>query len=522
MPFRFMNCRFLSGQICFLVLSLALILPNGACGADSNASAADRHARAMNAEKSGDLRKAVELEQQAVHLAPNNEIFRGELSRLLWNLGFVDKAMSECSEALKSNPANWKNRFNLAVMLQSTGDTKAAISEYEKVLKSNSSSTAPPPLSILQARLGLLQSFALSGKSQEAVNQIDALAAEKKRFPEFMIDVADTAIKINQPRRAKNVLRDFAASSNMRAISLLYLAAARSDDEKLAVSIQKKVLDAGPKDPRIYFIAARLADDKGDIAAQEQILEHAMKAIRNDGNLYLRLAGLHMARFEQCRAAGDEKTAQAWLGLADKTLDFAEGLQVKGWICRFAHAGVYALQGRHNEAASIIEELAKREPKNELILYCRGRMRGSGNNPAAAAKRQLQNLFKESSESAGASKPQAESIELACSRAHFANLSCGCHTGVLEFKWKRSGGVLFAKIISERPAVGLIVHQLGDLAGYKSRIISAAASLNERLSRVETKTVKGLGALSMCVADPEAQAEPPLSVQLSPPELQRL
>jgi hypothetical protein len=89
-------------------------------------------------------------------------------------------------------------------------------------------------------------------------------------------------------------------------------------------------------------------------------------------------------------------------------------------------------------------------------------------------------------------------------------------------KWKRSGGVLYSKIISEHPAVGLVVHQVGDPEGFKGRIISAAASMNERITRVETETVKGLGALAMSVVAPEAQELPPLMARLHPPELQRL
>jgi len=478
---------------------------------DSNRGSQNRHEQAIKSEKAGNLKEAVEFEQQAVRLSPRAAGYRGELSRLLWEFGYVDKAISECRQALESEPDNWKCRFNLAVMLQVSGDTKAAVSEYEKVLKINQS--------FPQARLGLVQACALSGKSQEAVNHIDALVADKKRYPDFMIEVADTAIKIDQPRRAREILRDYAASTNARALQLLFLAAAGSADEKLARSIQRRVMDSAPKDWRIYFIAAQLTDDKGEFARQEEILEQAMKVIKNDGDLYSHLAGLYMKQFEMCRARGDEKSAQAWLSLADKTLTFAEGLHVKGWTVRFQHAGVYSLQGKHVQAAAVIEELARREPKNELILYCRGRMRSFGNNPAAAAKRQLQSLFKESGESAEASTSPSESIVLACSRAHFKNLSCGCHTGVLEYKWKHLGGVLFARIVSENRPVGIIIHDLGE---YKSRIISAAASLNEQIARVETRTVKGLGELAISLSDPAARDEPPLTTRLSAPELQRL
>lgn len=503
--------------IAFAASLLVLFFSNAAGCAASSTSSEVRHARALRAEKAGDVRLAEELEQEAVRLEPGSALFRAEHSRLLWNLGFVDKALSECREALKLDPNNWKCRFNLAVMLQSSGDTRAAIDEYEKVLKSNPA--------LLQARLGLMQAFALSGRSQDAVNQIDALMLQKKRSPDLMIDVADAAIKIDQPHRAKELLRDMASGTNSRALILLYLAAARDGDDSLALSVQKKVMDTATMDPRVYLIAAGLAEKKGSLSSQEQILDQAMKACKNKSELYIQLAVLYMRQFEAARSAGDEKSAQAWLNLADKSLTYAEGMHSKGWTSRFAHAGVYALQGKYGLATRVIDDLARQEPKNELLHYCRGQLRSYGNNPAAAAKRNLQNLFREtgdSSQSSTAGRSAADSITLVCSRAYFEKLGCGCHTGVLEFKWKRLFGVLFAKIMSEPPAVGIIVHQVGDLSGFKSRIISAAGTLNERIVKVETETVKGLGALAMAVAAPEAQEEPPLSVRLQPPELQRL
>lgn len=446
--------------------------------------------------------------------SPGNFFYRGELARLLWAMGYVDRAQKECREALKLAPDNAKCRLNLAVMLQTMGDPKTAIVEYEKVLKLNPGN--------LQARLGLLQSLSLAGRSQDAVNQLDRLARDGKRQPVTLLDVADTAIKIDQPHRAKEMLRDAAAAGSPRALQLLYLAAAKDGDEQLALSIQKKVLDGAPKDRRVYLIAAQLAQGKGGVWLQEQILNMAMKSVKSDGDLYVQMAGMFTQNFTQSRAAGDEKDAQAWLDLADKALTFAEEMNVKAWRYRFAHAGVFALKGKHKEAADIIDELARQEPKNELISYCRGHLRTHSNNPAAMAKRNLKTLLGETDKTGASPSAAADTITLACSRAYFDKLGCGCHTGVLEFKWKRSGGVLYAKVISEHPAVALIVHQLGDIEGFKGRIISAAATINEHVSKVETETVKGLGALSLSVAAPEAQEEPPLMARLVPPELQRL
>lgn len=474
------------------------------------------HANAMKAEKTGNLRGSIELEQQAVRQSPANSLYRGELARLFWGIGYVDRAQKECREALKLEPNNAKCRFNLAVMLQTTGDAKAAIVEYEKVLKGNPGN--------LQARLGLLQSLSLAGRSQDAVNQLDLIAPQAKRNPQSLLDVADTAIKIAQPHRAKEMLRGVAATGGARALNLLYLAAAKDGDDELALSIQKKVLDSAPKDRRVYLIAAQLAQKKAELALQEQIqiLTGAMQSVKGDGELYVQLAGMFTSNFEKARAAGDEKNAQAWLDLADKALTFAEEMHANAWRYRFAHAGVFALKGKHKEAADIIDELARQEPKNVLISYCRGQLRAYSNNPAAAAKRNLKSLWGETGKAGASSNAADDSIVLACSRAYFDKLGCGCHTGVLEVKWKRTGGVLFAKVISEHPAVALIVHQLGDTEGYKGRIISAAQTINERVVRVETETVKGLGALSLNVATSEAQEEPPLIARLAPPELQRL
>ena len=480
------------------------------------------HARAMKAEKVGNVRGAVDEEMQAARQSPGNFFYRGELARLLWSAGFVDRAQQECREAIKLAPNNVKCRFNLAVMLQTMLDPKGAIVEYEKVLKSNQKSAQEEAL----ARLGLLQSLSLAGRTQDAVNQLDYFVANAKRYAQVLPEVADTAIKIDQPRRAKEMLKELAASGNPQAENLLYLAAARDGDKRLALSLQARVLQRAPKDRSVYLIAAGLVDDKGGVDlsmnTQIQILTQAMKAVRNDGDLYAQLAGIYTQNFSKAKSAGDEKYAKAWLDLADRALGFAEEIHVKAWQYRFAHAGVFALQGKQKEAARVIDDLARQEPKNELITYCRGRLRAFSNNPAAAARRNLKSLLGEVDKNASPSISQDDGISLACSRAYFEKLGCGCHTAVLETKWKRSGGVLYAKVISEHPAVALIVHQLGDAQGFKSRIISAAATINERVTKVETEAVQGLGALSLNVAAPEEQEEPPLIARINPPELQRL
>jgi len=507
--------RVFSSSICVAAIlwSSPVVLAHGRAAADSPASSRF-HANAAKAEKAGNLVAAKDFEQQAVHLSPGNAVYRGEFARLLWEVGFAERAIRECKEALKLEPDLAKLRFNFAVMLQSTGDPTSALAEYEKVLKSNASD--------VQARLGYVQSLALAGRSQDAVNQLDLLATQSRKIPQTLIEAADTAIQIDQSHRAKEMLREFANAGVSRATSLLYIAAANDNDAKLALSIQKKVLDSAPKDARIYLIAAKLAESKGGVALEEQILNQAMKSVRNEGDLYAQLAGMFLRKFNQSRNAGDENSAQSWLALSEKSLSFAEEIRVKTWRYRFAHAGVLSLQGKQKEAVEMVDDLAHEEPKNELILYCRGRLRAHSNNPAAAAKRNLKGLLGDATQANASSGPSDDGIILACSRAYFEKLGCGCHTAVLELKWKRSGGVLYSKIISEHPAVGLVVHQVGDLEGFKGRIISAAASINERITRVETETVKGLGALAMNVVAPEAQELPPLMARLHPPELQRL
>lgn len=500
--------------ICLCVAKLACFaFPSAAFAASAgdNPLSEKIHTKALNAEKAGNLRMALELEQQASRQSPTNITYRGELARLLWEVGFIDRGMQECREALKLAPDNLKCRFNLAVMLQLFGDPKASIAEYEKVLKK-----APGNL---QARLGYMQALSLAGKMQEAVDQIDLLKTQGKGDPALMIEVADAAIKIDQPRRAKEILRDFAGSTTTRALTLLYVAAAKDGDNKLARSIQKKVLDSGSKDSRVYSIAAKLADGSDGFQQMEQILEKAMKSVNSDGELYIQLAGIFTRQSLQSRLSSNEKNAQAWLGLADKALTFAESIHSKAWRYRFAHAGVFDLQGKRKDAIAVIDQLAKQEPKNELINYCRKRLRAYENNPAAAAKRGIKNLLGDGS---GSLDDSAQALNVACSRAYFDKFGCGCHTAVLELKWKRSGGVLYAKVVSEQPAVALIVHELGDANGYKGRIISVAASTNEHVTKVESEAVKGLGALSMNVAAPEEQAEAPLMSRLNPPGLQRL
>lgn len=417
--------------------------------------------------------------------------------------------------ALKLSPDNLKYRFNFAVMLQSTADATASVKEYEKVLAANPRN--------LQARLGLVQALALAGRSLDAVKNLDQLKVLGKNDQELTIAAADTAIKIQLPKRAIEILRNSSfPPTDPRINQLLYLAASKDGDQKTASSIERKVIDSKPADSEIYQYAARGQSFSQKVNDARWLLEKAHQAVPHNGDLFLQLAGIYIRRAILLKSENNIEEFSLWTGLADGALQYAIEARRSEWKYLFAQAGVRELSGKRREALALLDEIVSKHPKNELVIYCRNRLKNSSVNVAAAARRNFKSMI-----GASVAAPDdlaSEPIVVACARAEFKKLDCGCHTGVMEVKWRRIPGVLYARLVTDHPPVAVIVHHPSADNGesYKSRIISASETLGEHVLSVKDEIVRGLPALSMQVCVPDVKEEPPLITRLRAPELQKL
>lgn len=497
------------------ILSIGFLRPCEAEALSALKSAATLHEKALAAQKNAKIREALEFEKQAATLVPGNSVYHAQLALYMWDVGFLSSACEQMRIALKLSPDNLKYRFNFAVMLQMTADASASVKEYEKILLAEPRN--------LWARLGLVQALALAGRSIEAVKNLDQLKVLGRNDLELTIAAADTAIKIQQPRRAIEMLKNSVLSeSDIRAQQLLYLAASKAEDSKIASAIERKVIESKPTDGEIFQYAARGQSFSQKSTDAKWLLEKAHQAVPHNGDLFLQLAGIYIRHAIQLKSENNMAEFSLWTGLADGALQYAVEARKSEWKYLFAQAGVRDLAGKRKEAVALLDEIVYKFPKNDLAIYCRNRLKNSSANVAAFARRNFKTMLGATTNvsEVGANEP----IVLACARAEFKKLDCGCHTAVMEVKWKRIPGVLYARLVSDRPPVAVIVHYATIDGGesYKSRIISASASLNEQVLSMKDEIVRGLPALSMQVCVPDVKEEPPLMTRLRAPELLKL
>lgn len=505
--------------LAYLVFATVLSFnPGCPCEAELSSalkSAVALHDKALAAEKNTNVRGALELEKQATLLAPANALYHAQLALYMWDVGFFSSACEQMRIALKLSPENCKYRFNFAVMLQSTADATASVKEYEKVI-------AADPRN-LQAKLGLVQALALAGRSLDAVKNLDQLRVLGRNDPELMIAAADTAIEIQLPKRAIEILKKITfPPTDPRVNQLLYLAASKDGDLKTASSIERKVIESKPTDSEIYQYVARGQSFSQKVSDAKWLLEKAHQAVPHNGDLFLQLGGVYIRRAIQMKAENNRAEFSLWIGLADGALQYAIEARRSEWKYIFAQAGVCELAGKRRESISLMDEIVNKYPKNELVIYCRNRLKNYSVNVAAAARRNFKSIIGVSpaAPDEGANEP----IVVACARAEFKKLGCGCHTAVMEVKWRRIPGVLYARLVTDHPPVAVIVHHPSGDSGeyYKSRIISASETLGEHVLSVKDEIVRGLPALSMQVCMPEVKEEPPLLNRLCAPALQKL
>lgn len=478
-------------------------------------SAALLHEKAAAAEKRANVRDALEFEKQASAAAPSNPLYHAQLALYMWDVGFLSSACEQMRAALRLSPDNLKYRFNFAVMLQCTADATASVKEYEKILSLDPHN--------LQAKLGLVQALALAGRSLESVKNLDQLKISGRNDLELTLAAADTAIKIQQPKRAIEMLKNVSApAADQRVQPLLYLAASKDGDTVAARAIERRVIDAKPNDSEIFQYAARGQSFSQKISDAKWLLEKAHQAVPANGDLFLQLAEIYVRRAIQFKSENNAPEFSGWVGLADGALQYAIEARRSEWKYYFAQAGVRELAGKRKEAIALLDEIVSKNQKNELATFCRNRLKNSSVNVAAAARRNFKAMIGEKQNDSEDSSP--EPIVLACARTEFKKLDCGCHSAVMEIKWKRIPGVLYARLVTDHPPLAIIIHHPSGDGGesYKSRIISASETLNEHVLTIKDEIVRGLPALSMQVCVPDVKEEPPLMTRLRAPELQKL
>ena len=90
----------------------------------------------------GNTYHAIECFRKALYTAPNNADILLNLARVLYNLKYVDDAITLTKRSLEMQPANlncWLQHFTLGEMLKANGEKKEAVTHFRHALVLNPS-----------------------------------------------------------------------------------------------------------------------------------------------------------------------------------------------------------------------------------------------------------------------------------------------------------------------------------------------------------------------------------------------
>lgn len=487
-------------------MSFLILLP-GATAAGDGFSRLHERARALVAR--GDLKQAADVERQATRSYPGNFLAHSYLSWILWRMRNVDRAIEEGRIAAKLAPESYVCRFNLAAMLKATGRVRDAVSEFEAAIACDQSAW--------QARLGLAQSLAIDGKPVDALKQLQFIEKLAGANPDVWEKLGDAYLQLESHESAKHALsRALKLRPGSRfAQQRLFLSSLETSDKSKARSLEQEVLTAGGTDARIYLESERNLGDAGDPAHAGMVLREAKKAVPGALDLFEILSRIFL---ERALAVGDRREGAGsgalkagalkaeWLALSLESASYCLDKHSAEGKPRLLMAAALEERGDRAGAMAELDRIWRAEPKNTLAAFARLRMRSYQNDVAGAAKRGFRL----------AGGAPAEVVALTCGRFRFDKLKCGCHVPIMETKWKKVPGVVFARIPNVNEPTGVVAFA-GDSIN-TARLESAVSGLSERMTGLGTKKIHGLAGVALLATENDGISQAPLVVRLSGPD----
>ena len=352
------------------------------------------HLSAQIWERRNEFQKAFAAYAKAVELAPDHLAAKARMGRYYLFGGAREKARQTADEILAADPGN-PDGLTLSAALLAEKDPKAAAAEARAVLEAHPGhADASALLASLLARgqdrdaaakvlsgavernpadaglrLALASLFEQEKRYPEAEAQLRKLVEQTPKRLEYRSALAGLLVRAKQPDKAEAVLRE-AAKADV------------GDDRHVIALVE-------------YIAATR------DFNAAERELRGFIEARPRAYDLRFALAGMYL----NARRADDAIGVYREVIAADKA--GAKGIQARGALAR-----TLAAENRPEEAAALIAEVLKENPRDNTALMLRAQQSlQRGDNLAAIAD--LRAVLRD----------QPDSVELTSllARAHLAN-----------------------------------------------------------------------------------------------------
>lgn len=469
-------------------------------GSTESDAFANLHRKARSHVAKGELYRALDIEKQAMRAQPDNFLGPAYLSWIHWNVKEVEPAIKAGRVAVKLNPGSFLAHYNLAAMLQQAGYSKEALKEYAQAASLDASSW--------KAQMGMAQCLALEGRTVEAVKHLGIIESRAGSNAELLLLIGDSYLQLESFAKAKTTLARAMAlnAGSNRNRELLFQAAIALGDLYLARSLAPRLLAQGTKSADIYMDIATALPDARNPSNARQVLDAASRNIPSSLDVFEQFSRLYLER----ALKSDEHKSQ-WLELAEDAARAGMESRSPSSNSRLLLAAALDASGKFKDAGAELDRLCLADRKNALAFFLRSKYRSHDNDVAGAAKRSFKSMMGSSeSERAGGVE-----VSLTSARFRFDKLKCGCHVPVMETKWRKTAGVVFAHIPNVNTPTGVVAYA-GD-AGIIARLEAAVKGLSERMTLLETAELSGLPKIVLLATEPAAKPKAPLVVRLAAP-----
>ncbi|MFN0039966.1 MAG: tetratricopeptide repeat protein [Burkholderiales bacterium] len=412
----------------FLTIAVAAVFAMGGCGGKEQRLAAHlEKGRAFHA--AGDLEKArveiknvlqmdpkvaeayfisglIEMQQKewqkayanftrTIELAPGHPQATLHLGRLYLLGGDPGKALRSAEEVLAKRSDDPAALTLKAAVLANNGDAAAA-----KIMISEVISRDPAQSDAVALLAGMLVSQRLENEATEVLTR--GIAANPKN-PDLRLALISIHLSAREFNKAEEQYAALIAGKPDELpfrVGLAQLQATAGDVDKAEATLRQAIAVKPDDDARYLMLADFLVARRGREVAEKFLVE-TLKARPGAGAVQFSLASLY-------RGAGESAKAEA----VYRDILSREKLSPDGLNARGALAELRASRGRPDEAAALIAEILKTNPRDNQALMLRGRM-ALDRGDALAAIGDFRAVLRD--------QPNAVPVITQLARAHLAN-----------------------------------------------------------------------------------------------------
>jgi len=326
----------IAGLLAFALMSSTLF-PTPSVGQSADSLYND----AGKAYESGDVKRAIELYEQLVRMAPSSVQARTNLGVALAHEGRYSDAIAQYREALKQDPESATIRLDLALACYKQADIAKAATELELLRKKHPENK--------QALYLLADCYLRLGRYRATVQLLDPVYQTGP--DDLAVDYAlgTALIQDGQPKKGEIVIDRVLKNGNSAEANLLIGASQfEAGDFKKAAETLNRGLQANPDLPGGWTIYGRALIGRGDNEGAKSAFHRALEADPNDFDANLHLGGM-------LRHDGENDAAAPYLTRALQ-------LRPESAVAQLQVGALNASTGHLEEARKQLEAIAKRWP----------------------------------------------------------------------------------------------------------------------------------------------------------------